>query len=66
MDYAFEFIIKNGGMDTEDDYPYAGLNGKCDLIRVSLNFLNYFTFQILIFLLISLFYIHFPCFISSC
>ncbi|KAF3439003.1 hypothetical protein FNV43_RR17278 [Rhamnella rubrinervis] len=35
MDYAFEFIIKNGGMDTEEDYPYAGLNGKCDLSRES-------------------------------
>lgn len=50
MDYAFEFIIKNGGMDTEDDYPYSGLDGKCDLSRVSFNFLNYISFQILIFL----------------
>ncbi|KAI7742593.1 hypothetical protein M8C21_011931 [Ambrosia artemisiifolia] len=30
MDYAFEFIIKNGGIDTEDDYPYTGKDGKCD------------------------------------
>lgn len=35
MDYAFEFIIQNGGMDTEDDYPYAGFDGKCDLAKVS-------------------------------
>lgn len=23
MDFAFEFIINNGGIDTEDDYPYT-------------------------------------------
>lgn len=30
MDYAFEFIIKNGGIDTEKDYPYKGADGRCD------------------------------------
>jgi KDEL-tailed cysteine endopeptidase len=30
MDYAFEFIIKNGGIDTEADYPYKGTDGRCD------------------------------------
>ncbi|KAK9054321.1 hypothetical protein SSX86_025399 [Deinandra increscens subsp. villosa] len=30
MDYAFEFIIKNGGIDTEEDYPYTGKDGRCD------------------------------------
>ncbi|KAK9066755.1 hypothetical protein SSX86_014078 [Deinandra increscens subsp. villosa] len=30
MDYAFEFIIKNGGIDTEQDYPYTGRDGRCD------------------------------------
>ncbi|KAK9026594.1 hypothetical protein V6N11_039429 [Hibiscus sabdariffa] len=30
MDYAFEFIINNGGIDTEEDYPYTGSDGKCD------------------------------------
>lgn len=36
MDYAFEFIINNGGMDTESDYPYLGVNSKCDTVRVSI------------------------------
>lgn len=30
MDYAFEFIINNGGIDTESDYPYKGTDGRCD------------------------------------
>lgn len=36
MDYAFEFIIKNGGIDTEGDYPYKGVDAKCDLVKVSI------------------------------
>ncbi|XP_010906543.1 oryzain alpha chain [Elaeis guineensis] len=27
---AFRFIIKNGGIDTEKDYPYTARDGKCD------------------------------------
>lgn len=34
MDYAFEFIINNGGIDTEEDYPYKGTDGRCDPYRV--------------------------------
>jgi KDEL-tailed cysteine endopeptidase len=30
MDYAFDFIIENGGIDTEKDYPYKGYDGRCD------------------------------------
>ncbi|KAL3525664.1 hypothetical protein ACH5RR_014036 [Cinchona calisaya] len=34
VDYAFDFIIDNGGIDTEDDYPYKGLDGICNPSRV--------------------------------
>jgi hypothetical protein len=34
MDYVFEFIINNGGIDTEKDYPYKGTDGRCDVNRV--------------------------------
>ncbi|KAL6888195.1 hypothetical protein ACP4OV_009221 [Aristida adscensionis] len=27
--FAFEHIIHNGGIATEDDYPYTGVRGKC-------------------------------------
>ncbi|KAK7344728.1 hypothetical protein VNO77_14703 [Canavalia gladiata] len=30
MDYAFDFIIQNGGIDTEKDYPYLGRDNTCD------------------------------------
>ncbi|CAL5204696.1 unnamed protein product [Lathyrus oleraceus] len=30
MEYAFEFIINNGGIDTDKDYPYRAVDGKCD------------------------------------
>ncbi|KAJ3678419.1 hypothetical protein LUZ60_002222 [Juncus effusus] len=33
MDDAFSFIIKNGGIDTENDYPYSARDGKCDVNR---------------------------------
>lgn len=38
MDYAFEFIINNGGIDTEEDYPYKGTDGRCDVNRVFFRF----------------------------
>ncbi|KAL8098040.1 cysteine proteinase COT44-like [Apium graveolens] len=34
MDYAFEFIISNGGMDSEANYPYRGVDSKCDPARM--------------------------------
>ncbi|MQL97231.1 hypothetical protein Taro_029917 [Colocasia esculenta] len=27
---AFDFIVKNGGLATEDAYPYQGVDGTCD------------------------------------
>ncbi|XP_038987363.1 thiol protease SEN102-like [Phoenix dactylifera] len=33
MDYAFEFIVKNGGMTTETAYPYKAEEGRCDVSK---------------------------------
>jgi len=29
MDYAFAFVVKNGGLCKETDYPFTGVDGKC-------------------------------------
>lgn len=30
MDYAYQFVINNHGIDTEEDYPYQGRARSCN------------------------------------
>ncbi|KAH9758875.1 hypothetical protein KPL71_016827 [Citrus sinensis] len=45
MDYAYQFVIKNHGIDTEKDYPYRGQAGQCNKQKV-LHFLTSFVLQL--------------------
>lgn len=40
MDYAFSFIVSNGGLHKEDDYPYLMQEGTCEEKKVSLTTLR--------------------------
>lgn len=33
MDYAFKYVIKNGGIDTESDYSYYSVDEYCNTLR---------------------------------
>ncbi|CAL5049816.1 unnamed protein product [Urochloa decumbens] len=35
MQNAFQFVINNGGIDTEADYPFIGTDATCDANRVN-------------------------------
>lgn len=35
MDYAFQFIVSNGGLHQEEEYPYAMEEGTCEENRVN-------------------------------
>lgn len=34
MDYAFEWVMQNGGIDSESNYPYTGQDGTCNITKV--------------------------------
>jgi len=35
VDDAFDYIISNGGITTEENYPYTGVEGTCDAIKAA-------------------------------
>lgn len=34
MDNAFQFIVENGGISAESDYPYTATDGQCNATKV--------------------------------
>ncbi|VFQ63237.1 unnamed protein product [Cuscuta campestris] len=34
MDYAYKFVLKNNGIDTEEDYPYQGTQNTCNQAKL--------------------------------
>lgn len=46
MDYTFQFVIDNHGIDTEQDYPFQARDKSCDKDKVSSNVSLSFVFHI--------------------
>lgn len=40
MDTAFAFMQKNGGLATEEDYPYEGVDGTCNMEKAQHHVVN--------------------------
>ncbi|GJX58597.1 cysteine protease XCP1-like protein [Tanacetum coccineum] len=40
MDYAFSFIVKNGGLHKEEEYPYIMSEGTCDEKKITISSLG--------------------------
>jgi cathepsin L len=34
MENAFQYVVDNGGIDSESDYPFLGTDGTCDANKV--------------------------------
>jgi len=45
MDNAFGYIISNGGIDTEEDYPYTAQDGQCDTTKEATHAVSLSGFQ---------------------
>ena len=41
MELAFDFVHKNGGLTTEENYPYKASDGTCDKSKVILAYALY-------------------------
>ena len=39
---AFDFIIKNGGIQSDKDYPYTAKDGKCDTSKVPIILISFY------------------------
>ena len=33
--HAYDYILRNGGIDSDDNYPYVGVQEQCKIDRVS-------------------------------
>ena len=45
MDYAYDWIIHNGGLDTEADYPYTAADNVCDATKKATAAVSVTSFQ---------------------